>query len=147
MHFVGQAQYVNQFDQSIQMQFPARMDVTFGDRGENWCAYQTQSVMQIQGAPPQTSGVKGVCGPAGLFWIDPASLANLKIGQVLDEDPVTHLRSTVTGRDANGIVITSQGPGVGGQAMYDLRTGMLRALMAQYPSSGMTVMFQLQGTD
>lgn len=147
MHFGGSVQYVNTFDQSIRMQFPAKMDVTFGERGENWCAYQTQSVMQIHGAPPQISGVKGVCGPAGLFWIDPAALANLKMGQVLDEDPVTHIRSAVTNLDGQRVVITSQGPGIGGRAMYDLRTGMLQALIAQQPSSGMTIAFQLQGTE
>ncbi len=147
MHFVGQVQYVNQFDPSIQMQFPARMDVSFGDRGDNWCAYQTQSVMQIQGAPPQTSGVKGVCGPSGVFWIDPTALTNLRAGQVLDEDPVTHIRATVVSNDGQRIVIASQGPGIGGQAMYDLRTGMLQGLVAQQPSSGMTITFQLQGTE
>lgn len=147
MHFVGQCQYVNQYDPSIQMAFPARMDVTFDKRGENWCGFTAQSMSQIQGAPPQQSVLKGMCGPAGAFWIDPRALANLQPGQVLDEDPVTHIRTAVVGADAQRIAIAITGPGVGGQMMYNRQNGMLIGIVSRQQSTGMTTSLQLQGTE
>lgn len=147
MHFAGQSMFVNKFDPSIRMNWPVRMDVSFGKRGENWCMWESAVVAQMQNMPPQTTGSKGVCGPAGPFWIDPTALANLRVGQVLDDDPVTHIRIAVTAIDGQRIAISTQGPGVGGQGIFDLKTGMLQALTALQPSSGITIQMQLQGTE
>lgn len=147
MHFVGRTDYVNTIDPSIRMAFPTRMDVTFGKRGENWCWYEAKTTSQMPNAPASSSQSKGLCGPAGLFWIDPAALKNLKAGQVLDDDPVTHIRTAVISIQQGGIYIGVQGPGVAGQAGYDLNTGMLRAIQASQPSSGFTTTLELQGTE
>ncbi len=147
MRFRGECQYINQFDASIQMTFPAQMDVRFEKRGENWCAFTLQTVVQVQGAPPQESVLRGVCGPAGAFWIDPQALASLRSGQVLDEDPVTRIRTVVASADERQVAIAITGPGVGGQVMYDRSSGMLQTIQSHQPSSGMTTTLQLVGTD
>lgn len=145
MQYSGQVEYVNTIDPSVRMTFPARMSVTFGKRGDNWCMFTLQSASQIQGAPPQTSAMNGVCGPAGAFWIDPAALQNLQPGQVLDEDPVTHVRTTVVANNGQQVGIQMVGPGVGGQVFYDLATGRLEGIVSQQPSTGMTTTLRLQG--
>jgi len=145
MQFAGQVEYVNTFDPNIRMTFPAQMTVTFNKRGENWCMFSLQSTTQMQGMPPQTSAFSGVCGPAGAFWIDPTALQNLQPGQVLDDDPVTHVRTTVIVNNGQQVGIQIQGPGVGGQVFYDLNSGRLEGLVSQNPSTGMTTTFRLQG--
>lgn len=147
MHFGGQCEYVNQYDPSVRMTYPSRMDIVFQNRGENWCRFTLQSVSQIPGAPPQQGQFTGICGPAGAFWIDPAALAPLQMGQVLDEDPVTHIRTAVTGANPQQVQITMSGPGVGGQLLYDRRTGMLQAIRSVQPTTGITTMLQLMGTE
>lgn len=146
-HFAGQCQYVNQYDPNIQMTFPAKMDVTLGKRGVNWCSFVAKTVIQMPGAPPQQSQLNGMCGPAGAFWIDPRALTNLQPGQVLDEDPVTRIRTLVANANAQQVQIAITGPGVGGQALYDRNTGMLQAIQSVQRSTGMTTMLQLQGTE
>lgn len=147
MHFSGSSEFVNPYDASIRMSFPSRLDVSFEKRGDNWCAFTLQSLSQIQGAPPQQAMLKGVCGPAGAFWIDPNALADLQPGQVLDDDPVTHIRTAVSERNAQRIAITIQGPGVGGQVFYDLQSGQLIGWISRQPSSGITTTLQLSGTE
>jgi hypothetical protein len=145
MQFSGQTEYVNTIDPSVRMAFPSQMTVNFEKRGEDWCTFTLQAVQQIQGAPPSSSVLKGVCGPAGLFWIDPAALQNLQPGQVLDDDPITHIRTTVIGNNGQQVGIQAQGPGIGAQVFYDLNTGRLEGLVTQQPSSGFTTTMRLQG--
>lgn len=147
MHFVGEAQYVNQYDSNIRMNFPARMDVQFGKRGDNWCQFNVATQMQIQGAPPQQGQMAGVCGPAGGWWIDPTALRDLRVGMVLDEDPVTRIRTFVSGADAQAVQISIEGPGVGGRAMYARDTGALQSVLSHQPSTGITTILRLQAME
>lgn len=147
MRFAGQALYVNPFDPSVRMQFPAAMELTFLKRGDNWCEFVAQTAMQIQGAPPQQSQLRGICGPGGAFWIDPRALAGLRTGQVIDDDPVTHIRTGVVNADGRGVLVAIEGPGIFGRVLYDRETGMLQAIESRQPSTGITTMLQLQGTD
>ncbi len=147
MHFVGQCQYVNPYDANIRMNFPARIDIVLGKRGDNWCAYTLKKVTQVQGAPPEEATLNGMCGPGGALWIDPAALVNLQPRQVLDEDPVTHIRTYVADADPAKIAIATEGPGISGQAVYNRQNGMLQMILSRQSSSGITTTLQLEGTE
>ncbi len=64
-------------------------------------------------------------------WLDPALLASLRKGQVLDEDRLTGLRLSVLGTQSGMLIIGEQGAIMQSAAGYDLRTGYLKAVQTQ----------------
>lgn len=128
------------------MQCPAQMQVSFGSRGANWARYESLLTYTIAGLPQQSPG-KGVCGPAGGFWVDPAAYRDARAGAVLDDDPVTHCRTRI-GQVGNGCFsIVVEGPGVGHESVYDAATGRLAGFTVIQPSSCTTFALQLQGME
>ena len=145
MHYAGQTNFRNPHDPyGPQMNFPTRMVVEFGKRGVNFAAYRARIDQNI-GGMPQQAVVDGICGPGGGFWIDPEALSDLRTGMVLDEDPVTHIRTGV-GQVMPGqaVTILVQGPGIYAESTYETVSGALLGLTVQQPTSGMTTMLRLQ---
>jgi len=127
---------------------PMRVSVKFGTTGPDWATYTQDVELDYQGMAPQHSQTSAATGPNGLYWWDPPTLAGLRTGQVLDEDPVTGERITV-GSVGNGpagpaLTITSHMPGIDTGATYDLGTGVLLAYQASIPASGTTWAVQLE---
>ncbi len=98
--------------------------------GRRWMQMSVRSTEQVQGAPgsvPVTS--ETAFGPSefGSLWVSPAALAQLRQGQVLDEDPVSRMRTVVSKADDVSVTITSANPAGEIDNQYDKRTGMLLA--------------------
>jgi len=72
----------------------------------------------------------------------------MSVGQVLDEDPITGERDSVSfiGQGGSGnpvVVIVQQLPGIFIRATYEQSNGMLVAFDTQLSSSGTTISLQL----
>lgn len=148
MQYAGTVRWRHPFDAaSQQMEGPASMNVRFGQRGDSWAMYDATFEFAI-GGMPQQSVTQGMGSPAGGFYIDPGSFANVRSGQVLDEDPVTKIVTRV-GELVPGrrITILTDGPGVQGESVYDLANGALVAITVVQPTSGLTFSLQLQGSE
>ena len=123
---------------------PLRITLKVTGRGPDFVQLQSTGQMQIGTIPTELSKVDLVNGPAQLTpaAVEPADLAKLHQGQVLDTDPVTHIVTTVSniGRGDNGkniVVITSGVPGVGQQVSevtYDATTGWAIGTMQTHPA-------------
>ena len=80
------------------------------------------------------------------FWIDPQVLAGLTKGQVLDDDPITHLRVAVLGAQKGIVYISQRGPIENSVAGFDLQTGQIRAVRLQQGTGvGTTTTFLQRG--
>jgi GAF domain-containing protein len=67
----------------------------------------------------------------GLFprvGIDPRALAQLRQGQVLDEDPITQMRTVVAGVQNGNVVIAEQGQIETTAAAYNQKTGAVQSM-------------------
>jgi hypothetical protein len=106
------------------------MDLTPSAHGNGWVQLNSASLKQIQGLPSTAPPAKGqiACGRAQFdgLWAGPAALAKLKTGQVLDDDPVTKMKTVVSQVGDNSVVITSANDGCRIADEYDKQTGMLR---------------------
>jgi hypothetical protein len=130
------------------VQGPAQLDVAIGKRGTNWARYTTDLQFNIGGMPQRAPGDGVVSLRGGSFWVDPVAFAKVEAGQVLDEDPVTRIKTSIGQVDrGNRFTVLVQGPGVASESMYDARTGMLQAFNVVVPSSHMTFSFRLQGSE
>lgn len=101
---------------------------------------------QIASGQLPLPGQPVACGSAsapGSFYLPPAGLAGLKVGQELDADPSTKLKTTVskidkTAKGRPAISIQEAGEGLQSEFIYDLETGMLLSL--RYASgNGVTI--------
>ena len=59
------------------------------------------------------------------LWINPAILARLQQGQVLDDDPITGMKTAVTRVTDRSVVIESISPGGALGSEYDRADGMM----------------------
>jgi hypothetical protein len=104
------------------------VDLTTTGRGNGWMAMNFVSTTQYMGAPSpppaQAAMYYGRSQFAGL-WAGPAALAGLQQGQVLDVDPVTGMKTSVTNMDNNSVEIDSGNAGGELDSNYDRNTGML----------------------
>jgi len=97
---------------------------------------------------PLDTQAQGIAGPTGPYWYSPQGLAQMSVGQVLDEDPITGERDSVSfiGQGGSGnpvVVIVQQLPGIFIRATYEQSNGMLVAFDTQLSSSGTTISLQL----
>lgn len=144
MRYVGQVTIA--VPGAVTVQGPAQVVATFGERGTSWAHYTTDLQFNIGGLPQQVPG-DGIASPMGGFWIDPAAYRDVKPDQVLDDDPITHIRTRVSRVQAGRISVVVEGPGVGTESIYDATNGMLLAFSITRPTAYQTFQFQLQGTE
>ena len=92
---------------------PVAVDIAVTRRGSNWIEYQQRNYSGTN-VPDSTPPVLRVAGPdqIGGLWIAPGALVRLHPGQVIDEDPITGVRTFVdqVGRDGAGrdVVVISE---------------------------------------
>jgi len=99
-------------------------------RGRNWAQFSATSTQRTQGAPdipPSKSELAFGRSELDGLWVGPAALAQLRQGQVLDEDPVTKMRTVVSRVDDSSVVIAASNAAGEIDNQYDKRTGMLIA--------------------
>ena len=129
LRYAGTWTFVNPMDPGgAPVIYPAAMTVTLSAGGPTWLAYRIRGLVQIRGLPSQTTGT-GVAAGTGPCWIAPSALANAREGQVIDEDPITGQRLTVTrvgaGPAGTAVTIASEVAGLPSTGTYDRATGVL----------------------
>jgi hypothetical protein len=106
------------------------LDMEATARGRNWVQFSATTTQRTQGArdiPPSKSELASGRSEFDGLWAGPAALAQLRQGQVLDEDPVTKMRTVVARVDDSSVVIASSNAAGEIDSQYDKRTGMLIA--------------------
>jgi hypothetical protein len=139
--YAGTYNFTNPVDpSSANLTYPTQITVQLGQGGQTWSSFTaTQETPQL-GMNNRNTGVAGSTGP---YWYDPAALANMTAGQVLDEDPLTGEKLTVlfVGQDANGtpvVTIDTAFPGNAFRATFEQSTGMLLEFVLQQANAGTT---------
>lgn len=131
--------------------FATSLQVTFRTTGETWAEYIAESITDLAGTARRGQS-QGLCSGAGAYWRDPAALAGMRAGDVLDRDPVTNMKTSVfevgqgpalTG-GAPALTILTEGPGVKTAMTYDLASGALIALGSNTAADGSVVVLELQ---
>jgi hypothetical protein len=116
---------------------PIQIKMTVIGRGPDFVHLERTGMMMIAGSAPSDFGKSYVVsGPADMvpLAVDPADLANLKMGQILDRDPATQSTISVSfiGRDRAGhdlLTLSEQYPGgpqnFQNDVTYDRATGLM----------------------
>lgn len=85
-------------------------------------------------------------GSVAALWIDPRTLGQLRQGQVIDEDPITQMRTVVTGVQNGNVVLAEQGQIETSAWAYNQQTGAIQTMqLEQQVGLGKTVV-QVQRT-
>jgi hypothetical protein len=124
LHYRGQVQNANAF---VNIPTSVAMDMTVGDRGNGWLMFTTTSQTQVGNSPPipgQGVFASGVAQVGGV-WAGPASLANLQQGQVIDQDPITQMKTVVSSVTPTSVVITQANRCGQRDYQYDKQSGIL----------------------
>ena len=95
---------------------------------------------------PQQPAVADRAGGTSLLWVDPRALAQLRPGQVLDEDPVTNIKTTVAGGENGMIAVMEEGATEKSVMAYNQQTGMVQAMSLQTQNGLGTTVIQVQRT-
>lgn len=144
MQYAGTCTWRNPVDPSIGTDLPVSMSVAIGDRGPNWAIYKRTVLMTINGAgQPEETTLAG--GDFSQLWVHPRYLADLRAGQVLDEDPVSKVKVACAGADQRNVTLSTVNDGAQAQFTYDRASGQCVAATIAMPSTGMTYRIQLQG--
>ena len=104
------------------------LDGEVADRGAGWVALTATTTMHMQGAPaipPSTSQLAFGRSQFNGLWIPPTALTNLHEGQVLNDDPITHMRLVVRKADGNSVQMSQSNAAGEIDSAYNTRTGML----------------------
>jgi hypothetical protein len=126
--------------------FPMQSTITFGEIGSTWAAFTSRTLIDVNGTGQPTDGA-GVTGSTGLYWYDPAALAAMSPGDLVDEDPTTAARFSVesVAPTASGalVTLTTAMNGVTVRAGYDRDSGVLLTLEIVQAVTGGTIQLQL----
>ena len=126
--------------------YPMQQTITFKEVGSNWATFTSRTVTEINGYGQPTVG-QGATGSTGLYWYDPAALATMSPGDLLDEDPITGSQITVESVDQAGsgmlVTLATTMLGVTVRAGYDSDNGVLLTLEIVQAVTGSTVQLHL----
>ncbi len=127
---------------------PTNYTVQLGQKGKNWCLY-TGTMVINWGGQNQTTNGSAITTSAGIFWIDPRALPDLRQGKVLDQDPQSGERMTVASVQGSGssklVTISLEIPGNRFLLTYDASNGALTRYYKWESISNSTLDLQLQG--
>jgi hypothetical protein len=128
--------------------YPMQSTITFGEVGSTWAAFTSRTTIEVNGTGQPTDGA-GVTGSTGLYWYDPATLAAMSPGDLVDEDPITGARITVDSVEPAGsgtlVTLATAMNGVTVRAGYDRDSGALMTLEVVQAVTGGTIRLQLVG--
>lgn len=114
--------------------FPVSVRISMRRTGADWVEFtEAAETTGPYGTPPQQSETSRVAGTnqVGGLWIPPAALVNLKPGDQLDNDTVTHVRFTVEAADPSRVTLLETGAEHRTSYVYDRRNGLLVATSQQ----------------
>ena len=146
--YAGTYTFVNPMDPSSQpMVFGYTSDATFTPGGPTWANVKFRNVIDFAGVPSPGEGT-GIGTGTGSWWWDPAALAAMKAGDVLDENQLTGLRVTVEDvvpwQGGDSVVIRTELPGNRIRGQYDVTTGVLLGTEIFQQNAGTTISVGLQ---
>jgi hypothetical protein len=148
LRWTGTYTFANPLDAFAQpMVLGYTSEATFGAGGPTWARVASRSTIDFAGVPSPADATSIGTG-AGTWWWDPASLAAMQPGDVLDRDPLVSL--TVTVEDAprwqggESVVIRTELPGNRIRGQYDTATGVLLGTEIVQQSQGTTISIGLQ---
>jgi hypothetical protein len=129
--YQGEATVTNPFDPSgFSMGWPVELVVTLDEVGSSWATFRSTTATDFDGYV-ERSETSGATGSTGLYWYDPASLAAMTAGTLLDEDPVTTARLSVESADGSSVTLLTEAPGVTARATYEVASGILTGLVLE----------------
>lgn len=142
--YAGTVEYANVYDPSgFRVSYPVEMTVTVDQVGAGWATYGVRTATNLEGYLQESAGV-GAAGTAGGYWYDPAALAGMSAGTVLDDDPATGVRLAVESVDpAGGVTLRTQAPGVTVTGTYDPSSGVLTRLTTEQAVTFSTLVLDL----
>jgi hypothetical protein len=125
---------------------PVGLDVTYKDSGPGWMAADTRGWMMVGGqqSPPVNMVIYSGRGQLDGFFAGPAALSRLQVGQVLDQDPVTNVTTSVTQMGGGTVTLTASSGGLLTTHTYDLQTGVLVATTKTDRQTHIVTQFNLQ---
>jgi hypothetical protein len=129
--YAGEATVSNPFDSSgFSASWPVEVVVTLTEVGSTWATFRGTTATDFDGYVDRSES-SGATGSAGLYWYDPASLASMTEGTMLDDDPITSARLSVESADGTSVTLLTEAPGVTMRATYDVETGVLREMVLE----------------
>ena len=124
--------------------------------GDTFTAYRTKNSQQMEGMPAMEPMVGMTAfGPGSLMgvWMDPAALATLKTGQLIDQDNNVGIKFGCEfagpGNDGKPVVVLAMGNELyKATSTYDAATGKLLAIarIEKSPTTGGTITTQMRMT-
>ena len=106
------------------------LDLKVTNRGDGWLSLAATSQTQFQGLPPTPASTGQIsCGRAQFagLWAGPDALALLRQGQVLDDDPLTKMRTVVARVTDTSVIVSHTSAGGEIANEYDKHSGLLTA--------------------
>jgi hypothetical protein len=142
--YAGSMEYVNAYDPAgFRVSYPVEMTVTVAEVGAGWATYAVRTATSLEGYLQESAGA-GANGAAGGYWYDPAALAGMSAGTVLDDDPTTGVRLAVESADpAGGVTLRTQAPGIAVTGTYDPATGVLTRMTTEQSVTFSTLVLDL----
>lgn len=126
-----------------------KVDATVADRGKGWVLFNLSTITQVGNSPPIPQNDQIVSGQyqIGGIWAGPAALAALKKGQVLDEDPITHVKTIVSNVTGDTVAITRANGAGQWDFQYDKQSGILKVSSFIEATLKQQTMLQLQSRE
>jgi hypothetical protein len=147
LSYVGSQDFVNPLLPGPPLTSTVSWSTTITATGSTWATYESSGTVTAFGASVPLADA-GATGGAGPYWWDPAALASMVAGQVLDTDPVTGhtlavgaVTPTVAGRT---VTITGTMPGYQTTMTFDVATGVMTGQQVADGVSGSTTTVALQ---
>jgi hypothetical protein len=127
LHYTGSTGIVSPNPMIGGRMTPLQMDVTNTGSGDGWLSVDTNAWAIVRGQPTPPVKSHFQCGrdQFNTFAAGPAALAKLTAGQLLDEDPATHVRTAVAQADARHVTITQTSAGLDVSFTFDVGSGAL----------------------
>ncbi|MFN8622319.1 MAG: hypothetical protein U0869_16425 [Chloroflexota bacterium] len=148
LSYAGTYTFVNPMDPSSQpMTFGYTTDASFTKGGPTWATVKFKNVIDFTGNPSPGEGT-GIATGTGTWWYDPASLAAMQRGQVLDKDPLSGATVTVEDvlpwQNGQSVILRTDLPGNRVRSQYDVATGVLLGTEIWQQAQGTTISIGLQ---
>jgi len=148
--YSGTWTFVNPMDPSsgaMAMVMPMSVEATFTEGGPTWANVRFRNVIDFSGVPNASEATNLATG-VGAWWWDPAALAEMQRGQVLDEIPLLSARMTVEDivpwQGGRSVMVRTELPGDVFRAQFDLATGVLLGNELTQSAQGTTISVGLQ---
>jgi hypothetical protein len=104
-------------------------DMSVIDRGNGWLLFSDVTGVQVGQSlpiPGKNQMASGRCEIGGV-WAGPTALAALKTGQVLDQDPITNVKTSVASVTNDSVIISCINASSERDFEYDKQSGILKS--------------------